>query len=130
MPLDSLKPFRANRESRPGGVAMAFRFDETARKLIVYFTDAVILSESQEFVELCQRATSAGKKVIIDFRGVQFMSSAMIGFLVLVNKLTKQHNVEFRLANVSPNVMEVFKITKLHKVFRFDNDDDDEDRGP
>ena len=52
------------------------------------------------------------------------MSSALIGTLVLLNKYVKTHDIVLRFANVTGNVLEVFKITRLNKVFRFDDGDD------
>jgi anti-anti-sigma factor len=90
--------------------------------LVVYFTDAKILDEAriaQIGQELMAAAASAGqnKKMLVNFQGVQFMSSAMIGKLVLLNKKCKTEEVLLKMCNISPNVMEVFKITKLNKVF-------------
>ncbi len=65
------------------------------------------------------------KRLLVDFRGVQFMSSAMIGKLVLLNKAAKQQSLDLRFANISPNVLEVFKITRLHELFRPDDDNPD-----
>lgn len=57
------------------------------------------------------------------------MSSAIIGALVLIHKSAKECRVDFRIFNVSPNMMEIFRITRLTRVFRFGADDDDDD-GP
>jgi anti-sigma B factor antagonist len=57
------------------------------------------------------------KKLLLNFRGVTFMSSAMISKLVLLNKACKTAGVTLKFCEVSSNLMEVFKITKLNKVF-------------
>ena len=92
--------------------------------LCVYFTDAKILDEAriqQIGKELVEKAASAAgsesKKMLVNFQGVQFMSSAMIGKLVLLNKKSKTDKVDLKLCNITPNVLEVFKITRLNKVF-------------
>jgi len=97
--------------------------------LVVYFTDAKILDEAriaQIGKELMEMATSASqnKKMVLNFQGVQFMSSAMIGKLVLLNKKCKQDAVDLRLCQISPNVLEVFKITRLNKVFEIYAEED------
>lgn len=97
--------------------------------LVVYFTDAKILDEAritQIGQELMSAVASAGqnKKMVVNFQGVQFMSSAMIGKLVLLNKKCKTEEVVLKMCNISPNVLEVFKITKLNKVFEiFDTEE-------
>ena len=90
--------------------------------LAVYFTDAKILDEAriqQIGKELMEMAASASesKKMLLNFQGVQFMSSAMIGKLVLLNKKCKKDEVTLKLCHISSNVLEVFKITRLNKVF-------------
>ena len=58
---------------------------------------------------------SQSKKMVLNFQGVQFMSSAMIGKLVLLNKKCKASEVALKLCQISPNVLEVFKITRLNQ---------------
>lgn len=112
-------------------VAMTLCFRETPDKIIVFFADATIQNEAaiQEvgggLLDICKRAARTGKKLLVDFRGVQFMSSAMIGNVVILNKAAKRQSVELRLANISPNFLEVFRITRLNEVFRMDDDDPD-----
>ena len=53
------------------------------------------------------------KKLELSFKGVSYMSSAMINELVTLNKKCKTQGVTLELTNVAPNVMEVFRITGL-----------------
>ncbi len=97
--------------------------------LVVQFTEAKILDEAkiqQIGKELMDMAVSAKdkKKMVVNFQGVSFMSSAMIGKLVLLNKQCKTLEVVLKLCEISSNVMEVFKITKLNKVFDIHADED------
>jgi anti-sigma B factor antagonist len=110
---------------------MSLQFRETPDKVIVNFTGAKILDEGRiqeignSLLGICKHAGDAAKRLVVDFRGVQFMSSAMIGKLVLLNKAARQSAIDVRMANISKNVLEVFKITGVNKVFRFDDDDPD-----
>jgi anti-sigma B factor antagonist len=98
--------------------------------LVVYFTDAKILDEARiqqigkELAEMAGSASSSTKKMVLNFQGVQFMSSAMIGKLVLLNKKCKSSEVDLKLCQISPNVLEVFKITRLNKVFDIHPDEE------
>jgi anti-sigma B factor antagonist len=99
--------------------------------LVVYFTDAKILDEAriqQIGKELMDKAgeaeTTDSKNMLVNFQGVQFMSSAMIGKLVLLNKKAKSANLNLKFCSISPNVLEVFKITRLNKVFDIKTDED------
>ena len=97
--------------------------------LIVNFTDAKILDEARiqqigsELMEMVA-AASSGKKMLVNFQGVQFMSSAMIGKLVLLNKKSKTAEIDLKFCSISPNVLEVFKITRLNKVFKIEADEE------
>ena len=62
-------------------------------------------------------STAANQKMLLNFQGVSFMSSAMITKLVTLNKTCKAKGVTLKFCEVSSNVMEVFKITKLNKLF-------------
>lgn len=95
--------------------------------LVVRFADAKILDEAkiqQIGRELTACVANANNgKLLLNFEGVSFMSSAMIGKLVLVHKKCKTADIKMKCCNISPNVMEVFKITRLHKVFDIQTDE-------
>ena len=89
--------------------------------LVVGFTDSKIL-DSQRIEQVGKElqdavALAVEKKMLLNFRGVSFMSSAMITKLVMLNKTCKAKEVNLKFCEVSPNVMEVFKITRLNKLF-------------
>jgi anti-sigma B factor antagonist len=57
-------------------------------------------------------------KLLLDFANVDHLSSAALGMLINVNNKIKQKNGQLRLANIKPQIFEVFVITKLNKLFR------------
>ena len=88
--------------------------------LVVQFTSQKILSDvliAQIGRELLELADEANGKMVLDFQGVTFMSSAMIGKIVLLNKKCKNNKTTIKLCNIAPSIMEVFEITRLNKVF-------------
>lgn len=95
--------------------------------LIVYFADAKILDDAriqQIGKDLTEMVTKAEhQKMLLNFQNVGFMSSAMIGKLILLSKKCKADAVDLRLCNIMPNIMEVFKIMKLNKVFDIQTDE-------
>ena len=106
----------------------SLRTAENEDVLVVYFADAKILDDGRiqqigsELSEMATRAT--GGKMLLNFQGVQFMSSAMIGKLVLLNKKCKQENTNLKMCGISSNVAEVFKIMQLNKVFDIYKDEE------
>ena len=89
--------------------------------LVIGFVDSKILDSQridQVGKELQESIPQAiHKKMLLNFDGVSFMSSAMITKLVMLNKTCKAQGIALKFCEVSPNVLEVFKITKLNKLF-------------
>ena len=109
------------------------RYTETSDKFVAFFTESTFHDESQiqeagdGLLKLCGLATTAGKALLLDLRDVQFMSTAMLGKLVLLNKLVKQNRLVFQMANVERTIIEKFRLTRLNKVFWIIEDNDDPD---
>ena len=105
----------------------SLKSEEVDDVLVVSFTDAKILDEARislvgkELMDMAAQAAPS-QKMVLNFQGVQFMSSAMIGKLVLLNKKAKADTIDLKLCNITPNVLEVFKITRLNKVFDIHGD--------
>jgi len=89
--------------------------------VMVTFTQTRILDENtiraigSEFANLTLEA-AADHKLLLNFAGVDFMSSAMLGQIVRLNKQCKNDNIKLKLCSICPQVLEVFTITKLDKL--------------
>ena len=59
------------------------------------------------------------KRLIIDFEGVKFFSSQVLGLLLDIRARLSKHNGEVIISAINPQLHRVFKITNLDKVFRF-----------
>ena len=87
----------------------------------VEFVDRNILDEAniqqigEEISELIDSATDP--KLLINFANVDHLSSAALGTLITINNRIKGRKGQLRLANIDPQIYEVFKITKLDKLF-------------
>ncbi len=89
---------------------------------IVTFTDEKILEEQdigalQDSIMAVIESASGGMNLILDFSKVQFLSSAMLGLLIRISKRVYQRDGQLRLCNISPKIYEIFKITRLTKIF-------------
>ena len=95
--------------------------------LIAYFTDGRILDEAKiqqigsGLMDLIPQCTS--KRMLLNFANVSFMSSAMIGKIILVNKKCKEAGIDLRLCEISDGIMEIFKMMKLQKVLNIQKDE-------
>jgi anti-sigma B factor antagonist len=95
--------------------------------LTVVFDDARILDEvkleqlSTDLMETLNKTTE--ERVILDFRNVKFMSSSFLGKLVQVHKKTVEFKVKLKLCSIDPEIRQVFKITRLDKLFDIESDE-------
>jgi anti-sigma B factor antagonist len=88
---------------------------------IVEFTNSKIIDELN-IAEIGQTLTtvideSPNPKLLLDFGQVDHLSSAALGMLINANGRIKSKNGQLRLANIKPQIYEVFKITQLNKLF-------------
>lgn len=96
--------------------------------LTVCLTDARILDEvkldevGNDLMEMLNKTSE--ERVILDFRAVQFMSSSMLGKLVQLHKKCKEFKVQLKLCSIASDIREVFKITKLDKLFDIEKDEE------
>ncbi len=85
--------------------------------LVVYFPDHELMDEDQnrrlgaELMELTEQAKDS--KMLISFRGVDFVTSSMLGQLVMLNKRCASHNVALKICDVSPDLRMIFHIVRL-----------------
>jgi anti-sigma B factor antagonist len=93
---------------------------------VVAFTDEKILEETdiralREAVEsIVEQAP--GIHLVLDFRHVKFLSSAVLGLLIRISKKVYEQDGQLRLCNIHPGIYEVFKITRLTNIFEIYED--------
>ena len=102
--VDALKS-----EIKDGARVVSFSTDKLLGEAIIQQVGQELLATAED--------TAPGEKVVLNFEGVSFMSSAMLGRLVMFHKKCKQGNVELKVCSIAPDIFEVFKITKLNKLF-------------
>jgi len=56
--------------------------------------------------------------IVLDFARVDYLSSAALGMLINVNNRLRQKQGQLRLCFIRPQILEVFVITKLNKLFK------------
>ncbi|MBI4578891.1 MAG: STAS domain-containing protein [Planctomycetes bacterium] len=59
----------------------------------------------------------AEPRLVLDFKKVEHLSSAALGILITLDKQVKGRRGKLALANIQPQIYEVFKITRLNKLF-------------
>ena len=89
---------------------------------IVEFTNNRILDEAN-IAEIGNSLSALieeqdNPKLLLDFATVDHLSSAALGKLIDANNKIRERSGQLRLTNIKPQILEVFVITKLNKLFR------------
>ncbi|NDC54644.1 MAG: anti-sigma factor antagonist [Planctomycetia bacterium] len=94
---------------------------------VVKFVDKKILDEAsiQELgAELFGLVEQLNRKsILLNFTDVEFLSSAALGKLITLDRKVKAAKGRLKMSNIRPEILEVFQITKLNKVFDIRKDE-------
>ena len=75
---------------------------------------ASVSKQIKEFIE-----DKHPKEVVVDFEGVKFFSSALLGLLLDIRAKLKTYDGEVVISAINPQLYRVFKITHLDRIFKF-----------
>jgi anti-sigma B factor antagonist len=56
-------------------------------------------------------------KLILNLEGIQFIDSSGFGVFLSILKTANNNHGQFKICNISGEVMELFKLLQLHNVF-------------
>lgn len=111
-------------------MSTASQFVEVAQKgdvTIVRFLESKILDESniaQIGDRLFRLVDNDGcRKLVLNFDKVEYLSSAALGKLITLDKKVKAQAGRMKLCHIKEGIYEVFKITRLNKVFDIQDDE-------
>ena len=94
---------------------------------VVKFTDKKILDEAsiQELgAELFGLVEQLNRRsILLNFTDVEFLSSAALGKLITLDRKVKAAKGKLKMCNIRPEILEIFQITKLNKVFDIRKDE-------
>jgi anti-sigma B factor antagonist len=94
---------------------------------VVKFVDKKILDEAniqalgQELFALVE--IDNRRSIVLNFTDVEFLSSAALGKLITLDRKVKVAKGRLKMSNIRPEILEVFQITKLNKVFDIRKDE-------
>lgn len=94
---------------------------------VVNFRDKKILDEASiqelgaELFGLVEQLDL--RSILLNFANVEFLSSAALGKLITLDRKVKAAKGRLKMANIRPEILEVFQITKLNKVFDIRKDE-------
>ena len=97
------------------------KIEHSLNETWITFNDREILDETYiKTIEnqLCDFiAAKKSSHLLLNFAEVELMSSSFLGLLVKIEKRLRESDRELSLCNIKPQIMKVFKLTKLDKVF-------------
>lgn len=67
--------------------------------------------------EVAQYLTKSNTKLILDLKGIEYIDSSGFGALLSILRNAKNNNSQFKICNISSDVMELVKLLQLHNVF-------------
>lgn len=80
------------------------------------------VDEAAEFREKINDLMDKGEKhFVLNFNKCTFVDSTGLGVLVSIYKKCEKINGSLKLHSINPQVMKVFKLTRLDKVFQIEN---------
>lgn len=104
-----------------GGTYKHLRVNDLINAVVIEFAERKILEELSivEIGEEFTRAatTHAGRILVVSFANVDHLSSATLGMLIKLREQVAHGNGRLVLADIKPQIFEVFKITKLNRLF-------------
>jgi len=89
--------------------------------------EAILTAEQvQAFGQaLLALADLPGRRVILNFLGLQHLTSLALGELIRLHKRLAESGGELCLADIDPRIYELFSITRLDRLFRiFDREEE------
>ncbi len=75
-----------------------------------------LISENVKY-EIGRHYEKAGTKVILDLGNILFVDSSGFGALLSVMKKARSNKGIFKICNIAPDVMALFKLLQLHTIF-------------
>lgn len=129
-PLDSeIRASGNRRDTLNGSESIAFMPTSESRIKVkregaiieVFFRDRNILDEAniQQIEEEIRNVIEPEKnpKLLINFTDVDHLSSAALGKLITIKKRVEALSGQLKLSSIDKQIYDVFRITKLNKIF-------------
>jgi anti-sigma B factor antagonist len=104
------------------------RVEQIADITVINFLDKRILDEpniqviADQLFSLVDDAKR--RKLLCNFENVEYLSSAALGKLINLHKRLTSLQGRMALCNLIPQIMEVFTITRMDKIFKIYPDED------
>ena len=98
----------------------------SGKATIVTFTNEKILEQNDiqnlqdSIIPIIEQANEIN--LVLDFQNVQFLSSSVLGLLLRISKKVYERDGRLKLCSINRKIYEIFKITRLNKIFEIYDD--------
>jgi anti-sigma B factor antagonist len=94
--------------------------DRGGVKLVRFRSGSILREADAEAIgrELLGLAAAPGQRVVLSFLGVVHLTILVLGKLIHLHKRLAEAGGEVRLADIDPRIYEVFSVTRLDRLFR------------
>lgn len=97
---------------------MKVSFDEKENKWLFIPVGEIDIYTSVKFKEeVLERFNSKKTDILIDGKELEYIDSTGLGALIYILKNLKDNNYKIHLENIKPNILKLFNITELDKLF-------------
>ncbi len=98
------------------------RVDQGGVTILQFQEDEQLLDPERLQTYLYELMDEKRYNVLIDIENVRYVSSSVLGLFITICKSAKQHGGEVKIVNAQPSVSNVFRMTRLDRVFEMFND--------
>jgi anti-sigma B factor antagonist len=110
-----------------GGIMEYLSTEPNGDVLIVRFTAARVFSRPEQSIaeELAELVNPQTRKILLDFAGVEFVSSVFLGRLLGLERKCESEGIALRLCNLSPGLSETINMMHLEHLLHIHSDSAD-----
>ncbi len=90
----------------------------TIKEAIITDTSKLNVIIAEQFKEeIKAHLTNSNTKLIINLENISFIDSSGFGALISILKLARNNDCKLKLCNINHELLEMFELIHLHKVF-------------
>ncbi len=104
-------------------IKKAYQGEENNKSLVIDINENVVgLSQHNALNELVTYEINDGiKTIIFDMSGLNTINSSGLGILISCLKTINNSNCSLKIINANKKILDIFKLTKLNNVFKFED---------
>lgn len=98
------------------GIIMDLTKDYNEKELTITLPDRIDTTNAPDFENEIMDEMGKFDSLILDFKDLEYISSAGLRVLVLVQKELSPQNIPFTILNVNDSIKEIFKMSGFDKI--------------